>query len=460
MAFAGSLTDLQAEASCPICFDYLNDPVTTNCGHNFCHSCINQCWAELQGAFPCPVCLQQCPNRFFKRNTQLCSMLDIVKQLPTTRSKKKTQEKKSLCEKHHQVLDMFCDKDLELLCPQCRISCNHQEHHLLPIEQAAASHRRKLKSYTESLMKQFGDAENGFDLAVSKQMELKHKVENQRRKLYSEFEQCINYLGKEQEANYVKLFNEEEDIIKQLAENKIQISDHTSTLTNLLTEITEKCMQPDLDLLTGIRSIHNRYEHRKHPGVFAYELKRECCSLPPQYFGLQNMISTFQVNLTLDPESAHEDLTITENRKTVMYTMRNPSSHHHPKEYILHLSVMSTEGFKSGRHFWQVQATGTGEWAVGVCEEYFPINAMTSPPSNNDCCQTQLWFSEFSTWESVNCRWIGVFLDYELGELSFYNLNNRSHLHTFTVTSKEKLIPYFCIGPSCNSLAISIVIDE
>uniref|UniRef100_A0A8C4MW39 RING-type domain-containing protein n=1 Tax=Equus asinus TaxID=9793 RepID=A0A8C4MW39_EQUAS len=70
MAFAVSLAKLQAEASCPICLDYLRDPVTIHCGHNFCLSCIHQRWEDLQDIFPCPVCLHHCPDRNLK-NSQL-----------------------------------------------------------------------------------------------------------------------------------------------------------------------------------------------------------------------------------------------------------------------------------------------------------------------------------------------------------------------------------------------------
>ncbi|XP_008589114.1 PREDICTED: putative tripartite motif-containing protein 61, partial [Galeopterus variegatus] len=141
-----SLAKLQADASCPICLDYLRDPATTDCGHNFCGSCIHRCWEDLQDIFLCPICLHHCSDNSLKRDTQLCHMTDIVKQLPTRRSKKKHQEEKPLCEKHSKVLDLFCEKDLALLCPQCRVSSDHQDHHLTPTEQAAESHRRKLKS--------------------------------------------------------------------------------------------------------------------------------------------------------------------------------------------------------------------------------------------------------------------------------------------------------------------------
>uniref|UniRef100_G3TN81 Tripartite motif containing 60 n=1 Tax=Loxodonta africana TaxID=9785 RepID=G3TN81_LOXAF len=440
---AVSLDNLLTEASCPICLDYLKDPVTIDCGHNFCCSCVQQYWIDLQDYFPCPVCLQQCPDGSLRRNTQLCNMIDIVKQLPTRRSKRKRQEEKPLCEKHNQELSLFCEKDLELLCPQCRISSNHQDHLLMPIDQAASSHRRKLKSYTESLRKHVGDAENGLSMAVSKVVKLKCKVENQKSDLHSEFQQLIHFLEKEQAEIHVRLLKEEEDVNKKLIANRIQISDHTSILKNLLSEITEKCVQADLDLLTGIGSIHNRYELLKPPAVFSYELKREHCSLPPQYFGLQNMISIFQVNLILDPETAHSNLIVSEDRKTVMYRMMNPNCPQSPWEFNVYLSILSSEGFDSGRHFWQVEVRGTGDWSLGVCKESFPRNAITSPSPNNGCWQIELWNSKLAAWESVDLTRIGVVLDCELGEISFYNLNNKSHFCTSTVMTTEKLIPYF-----------------
>uniref|UniRef100_A0A452V1H3 RING-type domain-containing protein n=1 Tax=Ursus maritimus TaxID=29073 RepID=A0A452V1H3_URSMA len=56
MAVPAALAGLQAEANCPVCLDYLRDPVTTECGHNFCRCCIQQSWADLKDRFPCPVC--------------------------------------------------------------------------------------------------------------------------------------------------------------------------------------------------------------------------------------------------------------------------------------------------------------------------------------------------------------------------------------------------------------------
>uniref|UniRef100_A0A8D1GPW8 RING-type domain-containing protein n=1 Tax=Sus scrofa TaxID=9823 RepID=A0A8D1GPW8_PIG len=163
MAQAASLAQLQAEASCPICLDYLQDPVTTDCGHNFCHSCLLQRWEGLQGDFPCPVCLQHCPDRSLRRNTQLCHMVDVVKQLPNMEGEGKQQEEKALCLKQHQVLSLFCEEDLELL--------------------SAACHRRRLKGSIEPLKEQHEVAKKALEMQVSKTFDLMREVQKQRSKL-------------------------------------------------------------------------------------------------------------------------------------------------------------------------------------------------------------------------------------------------------------------------------------
>ncbi|KAM7078647.1 putative tripartite motif-containing protein 61 [Molossus nigricans] len=161
MDLVASLAELQAEASCPVCLDYLTDPVTIECGHNFCGSCIHQRWEGLQDIFPCPVCLHHCPDRDCRRNPQLCHMTDMVQQIPATGSQRKLQEEKPLCEQHKEDLILFCEKDLELLCPQCTDSSDHRGHLLMPTGEAAASHRMKLKSYLGPLREQVEDAGKG-----------------------------------------------------------------------------------------------------------------------------------------------------------------------------------------------------------------------------------------------------------------------------------------------------------
>ncbi|KAK2116442.1 hypothetical protein P7K49_007068 [Saguinus oedipus] len=460
MAVSASLAELQAEASCPICLGYLKDPVTTHCGHNFCHSCIHQCWEDLQDIFPCPVCLHHCPEENLRSNTQFRHMTDVVQQLPDMRRKRKRQEEEEpLCGKHCLRLALFCEKDLELLCPQCRVSSDHQHHPLLPIEEAAARNRRKLKSYIQPLKEKIEDAKMQREATMLKSVNVKRMMEAWRKELQSEFEEIKISLVKKQAEICASLLVEENDAEEKLTANQREISDHLFLLQNLLNAVTEKCFQGDLDVLTGAENIYNTYDNLKAPAVFSPEFRKKSLGLPPHYFGLQRMMSTFQEDLTLDPETAHPSLIISGDRKSVVFSRLNAGSTDNPQSFCSYRAVRSCEGFDAGRHFWHVEVRGTGALSLGVCKETFPRDGLTSPTPQMGCWEIQPFCSSCST-RNTEVLQMGIFLDYELGEVSFYNLNTRSHVYTFTDKFTEKLMPYFSVDPSSQAVTISVVIDQ
>ncbi|TEA23344.1 hypothetical protein DBR06_SOUSAS10410031, partial [Sousa chinensis] len=159
-------------------------------------------------------------------------------------------------------------------------------------------------------------------------------------------------------------------------------------------------------------------------------------------------------DLTFNPETAHHSLIISQDRKMATFRGMEPNCVLNPEAFTSHLEVLSSEGFDAGRHFWQVKEKGLGEWSLGMCKETFPRNAPSSPSPSNGCWRIQLWGTTHGIRNSGYTCWIGVFLDYELGEVSFYNLNDRSHLYTFSDIFTERLMPYFSIGPSSKSLTI------
>ncbi|XP_055967049.1 tripartite motif-containing protein 75-like [Sorex fumeus] len=451
MASEVFLTELQAEASCPLCQDYLRDPVTLDCGHNFCESCIQQRWENLEDVFPCPVCFHYCPDGNFRRNHQLHHIVDIIKLVPTRTERKQKEE--ILCEMHNQVLDQFCEEDAELLCPQCRVSSDHQDHHLVLIESAAKSHRKKLKICMELLKRQIEENIVACRNEVSKFLEESRKMENFRMGLYPELEELKSFLRNEKAEIKVRLRKEEKVLENQLAKNKSHISNHMDMLKNLLSEVIVVCSLDDLDLLSRSENIHRNFEDLPSPTVISHELKKESFTLPPHYFGLQKMISTFHADLTLDPATAHPSLIISKDKKTIFRTSLPDLGN--SQTFAPYAAVLSCEGFDGGRHFWQVEVKGRGDWSLGVCEESYYKNTLISPT-----CENGYWSFELSTRDikqDARRMRIGVFLDYELGEISIYNLSRRSYLHKLTHIFTKKLMPYFSIRVSSKHFSISLV---
>ncbi|XP_019684297.1 putative tripartite motif-containing protein 75 [Felis catus] len=462
MAVSSALAGLQAEANCPVCLDYLRDPVTTECGHNFCRCCIQQSWADLSDRFPCPVCRHSCRETHLRSNTQLGRVIDIAKLLHISRSKRKRRDERHLCEKHNRVLTLFCEEDLQVLCPACMRPPDHQGHWVRPVEEATSHHRQRLGSYIEPLKKQVADIQKLISIQSKKPLELKEKVENQKLELLSEFECLKQFLDRDRAAVLSRLADEEKDIQQKLSANITAFSNYISTLKGLLSKVVENSVLSEVELLSQIKHFYKKSEDEISPSIFSIQLRREGCSFPPQYSALQKIIKKFGVDVILDPETAHPNLIVSEDKKDVRFAKRKQNVPYFPKRFTTNTVVLGFPYFYSGRHFWEVEVGDKSEWAVGICRDSLPTKARRSLSAWQGCWRLQLQGDRYNAVGAVPTlllldvkpRGIGIFLDYELGEISFYNITEKSHIYTFTDTFTRPLRPYFYVGPDSKPLRI------
>ncbi|XP_034375816.1 LOW QUALITY PROTEIN: tripartite motif-containing protein 75-like [Arvicanthis niloticus] len=455
------LARLQKESKCPICLEDLTGPVTIECRHNFCHSCIKNCWAREQQAMSCPVCQHQCQHRNLGSNAQLGKMTETAQLLQGMKSKRKRQESSTSCEKHNRVFTCFCENDLQLLCDQCTEPENHELHQVTSITEAASLHRKNLQGYIKFLKGHMEQVRELMNMQSRTMLALREEAEAQRVQLSFEFEQLVLFLDRERQAALSRLEDEEKKIGKTLLDNIATLEYHISMLRDLLSQLMLTRVFSEVKMLSTVSDFYRNFNSQLiSPSISPVQLKREAFTFPLQYSALQKVIRRFADDVTLDLKTAHPNLLISEDRTCVTFTKERqnvPGSSSFTKRSV----VLRILHFNSGRHFWEVWVGKKPECAIGICKADLAIEQRRS--SNPQGCWSFICQGDNfsvsgadpeSQLTAARATSIGVFLNYELGEVSFYSMPEKRHLYTFRGTFTGPVCPYFYIGPQSEPLRL------
>ncbi|XP_068024264.1 E3 ubiquitin-protein ligase TRIM39-like isoform X1 [Melanerpes formicivorus] len=170
-------------------------------------------------------------------------------------------------------------------------------------------------------------------------------------------------------------------------------------------------------------------------------------------------IQRYQGDVTLDADTAHPRLEISEAGKSVKDTGALRDVPRNDLRFDSHLFVLAKEGYTSGRHYWQVDVGRRKSWTLGVARESVSRKgALTLSPENGfwaiglvdgrDCWAFVEPWSRLSV--GGRPQKIGLFLDVSAKQLSVYDVHKKRALHTFTIaggsSQAEKFFPFFSTG--------------
>ncbi|KAL7880492.1 hypothetical protein SRHO_G00027460 [Serrasalmus rhombeus] len=165
------------------------------------------------------------------------------------------------------------------------------------------------------------------------------------------------------------------------------------------------------------------------------------------------MIQQYAVDLTLDSDTAFHKLILSDDRKQVTHKDTKQDLPDNPKRFDSCTCVLAKEGFSSGRFYYEVQVSGKTKWDLGVARESVNRKGkITLSPQNGFWT---VWLRNGNVYRALAApsvllslrekpQKVGVFVDYKEGLVSFYDVESRSHIDSFTGQSfTEKLYPYF-----------------
>nr|XP_042701559.1 butyrophilin subfamily 2 member A2-like [Chrysemys picta bellii] len=175
-----------------------------------------------------------------------------------------------------------------------------------------------------------------------------------------------------------------------------------------------------------------------------------------------------KANVTLDPDTAHPCLVLSEDQKSVTWGDRRQKVPSSPKRFDSSRCVLGCEGFTSGKHYWEVELQavggmfaklraemGEGYWVVGVVREsvrrkgvillnpeegVWALRKQRGQYAALTCPEILLSLS------SIFSR-IWVSLDYEGGQVTFFNVEDETPFFTFPPACffGEIICPFFCV---------------
>ncbi|XP_053235236.1 zinc finger protein RFP-like [Podarcis raffonei] len=477
-ASGGPVRDLSEEATCSICLDYFTDPVIIpECGHNFCRSCLIQYWGKSQGEASCPQCRRTVEQGSIRRNLQLANFVEIAKKfshLGGGGEGKEGEGKGRVCEKHQEPLKLFCKEDESPICVVCDRSKEHKSHEVIPLEEASQEYKDQISSCLDNVRKE-REKILVFKANTEKEsQDLLKQTGAEREKMVAEFRRLHQFLEEQEKLLLAQMAEVEKEIAAKREEHLARLSRELSSLDSLIQEMEEKLQEPASELLQDIGSFLQRSQEKENledpPVAFPPALKWriwDFCDINPFLEGVMQQcrdtveygLQLQKENVTLDPDTAHPLLILSEDRKSVREGGVRQDLPDNPKRFDTCCCVLGCEGFTSGRHFWEVIVGREETWGVGVARKsvkrkgvlYFNTTEGIWGLGKSDG-EIKFCSPRKAPVPSEEPERIRVTLNCEGGRMSFYDANTAALLHADTAApfSGETLQPYFFVSKKGN----------
>ncbi|XP_062338753.1 E3 ubiquitin-protein ligase TRIM39-like [Osmerus eperlanus] len=372
-----------------------------------------------------------------------------------------------MCQKHERPLELFCKTDQTCVCFMCTRT-DHKTHDTVTLED-------EFRPKKQDLVKMMAEMKLMMEERSRKVQEIKLSVETSKTDAEREISDSVKVITalvrsiERSQAEIIEVIEEKQKAAEKQAEGLIQdLEQEITELKRRSTELEQLSHTEDhLHLLQSFPSLSTP-PHTKdwseisiHSGLSVGAVRRAVSQLEEtlneEMEKLPEVklkrIQQYAVDVTLDPDTAHPHLTLSEDGKQVRDGDIKQDLPDNPERFDHCSCVLGKQGFSSGRFYYEVQVEGKTEWVLGVARESINRKRMiTASPDNG---YWTVWLRYGDEYKALAVprvllslrqkpQKVGVFVDYEDGLVSFYDVEARSHIYSFTgCTFIEKLHPVF-----------------
>ncbi|XP_077327357.1 E3 ubiquitin-protein ligase TRIM39-like [Lithobates pipiens] len=512
--------NLRAELECSICLNIYTDPVNLRCGHNFCRVCIDRVLDTQGGSgrYSCPECREKFPARpALQRNITLRNIVGnflsaqphqeefgvfctycVDSPVPAVRSclhcevslcdKHLRVHKKSpkhvlcdptlsmesrKCSVHKKILEYYCTEDETCICVSCSLAGEHRGHQVEMLDEASEKKKETLMNVLQKRLTKREETEE----RVQSLQEHRRKVEekaagdtkrvtvlfrNLRRRLEDLEKRVLREISGR--AERISISIRDLEIKKEELSRKLRHIEELCNVTDPLTVLQESDTGDLCDTEDGDNEDRERHEELLHDGG-GLDVDGISHTLHTLSDIIRGVNVSFYIqgaaDILLDVNTAHNNLHISDDRKTVSLSDRKHNRPETPERFQDWYQVLSSQSFSSGRHYWEVDVGGSDYWRFGMC---YPSIERRGGRQSGIGYNKKSWglyrdgdqyggihdSNRILLPSNISSNRVRIDLDYEVGRISFYDLCDPiRHLHTFTATFTKPLHAGKRVGGGC-----------
>ncbi|XP_030007384.1 E3 ubiquitin-protein ligase TRIM39-like [Sphaeramia orbicularis] len=380
-----------------------------------------------------------------------------------------------MCRKHHKPLELLCKTDHTCICHHCTYS-DHKGHDVTPLKDQYEEQKPELKK-TKAEIKQMIQERRLKIQEIQRSVEVSKNAADRENAegvevftaLMESVQRGLDQLLEEIQEKQRSTEKQAEDFIKELEQEICELKKRSTEVEQLsgsedhlhfVQRFTCVKAAPSMKTWTKVSVRPPSYEGTVDRAVSELENKlRKDMKKKKEAKADLKRVQQYEVNLTLDPDTAHPKLILSDDGKQVHTGDERRNLPDKPQRFTDSLSILAKQSFSSGRFYFEVQVKGKTDWALGVVRRSINRKEVILPSPQSGywtiglingsqyyaCAGPSVPLSVKSGLQKVE-----VFVVYEEGLVSFYDVGSSVLIYSFIgCCFSDKLLPFF--GPCSNA---------
>ncbi|XP_068133949.1 E3 ubiquitin/ISG15 ligase TRIM25-like [Hyperolius riggenbachi] len=369
------------------------------------------------------------------------------------------------CSVHKELLKYYCTQDAASLCVSCRLDGEHQEHQVEMMGVASEKKKKILRRDLQELFTQREETENKIQRLQERKRKLEKNSARETERVAALFREIRRQLEDLEKCILSEVSRQEQQMSVSTSDVIQQLEMKMEKLSRKIHYIEELCATTDplAVLQEPVTSDLCETVEEDNKEIDGHDFKiqnggdLDVALISQTLHTLSNLVTHINfgicimepADITLDVNTASNKLHISDDRKTAVWTEIEQNRPQTPERFQP-FNVLSSQEFSSGRYYWEFECSKEIGWKVGVS---YPSIERSGDQSfignNNKSWCLQMLYNQYTTIHNnlpyllphnVSSNKFRICLDYEAGQLSFYELCEPiRHLHTFTATFTEPL---------------------